>query len=195
MWPGWVVFNTSVPVPNGEWFLVETYWKHSAGPDGRVWVAINGQTICDHSGRNRINDPLSLVFPMKLYVDHESIDIAPYYSWTDELSIYDSIPGQATQTENDERTPPRIRFPHLLQTYPNPFNPSTTIMFELARDAYVTLDVYDVMGREVLRLVDGRRGAGRHYVRWNAAAVPSGVYVYRLKAGRLSRTKRMILLR
>ncbi|MDX1547856.1 MAG: DUF5011 domain-containing protein, partial [Rhodothermales bacterium] len=79
--------------------------------------------------------------------------------------------------------------------YPNPFNPHTTIRFGLPEAAAVTLVVYDVMGREVERLVGGVRGAGMHTVTFEARGLPSGLYVYRLETplGALKRT--MLLLK
>jgi len=88
----------------------------------------------------------------------------------------------------------------LFQNVPNPFNPSTTIRFELAVPADVTLIVYDVAGRVVKRLVDGRTGAGVHDAVWdgtNAAGqrVSSGVYFYRLTTDRFSKTRKMVMLK
>jgi hypothetical protein len=64
--------------------------------------------------------------------------------------------------------------------YPNPFNPRTTIAFTLARNAQVRLPIYDLRGRQVAVLVDGELPAGRHEVLWDAAGLPSGLYVYRI---------------
>ncbi len=81
------------------------------------------------------------------------------------------------------------------QIYPNPFNPSTEIRFDLPEAAYVRLVVYDAMGREVARLVDGSLGVGRHAVRWEARGLPSGAYLYRLTAGSFAEARMMVLLR
>ncbi len=84
----------------------------------------------------------------------------------------------------------------LVQNYPNPFNPSTEIRFSLAEDAMVQLSVYDVMGREVSRLLDQPLSAGTHAVTWVAdSELPSGVYVYRLSAGDVVSTRQMVLLK
>jgi Secretion system C-terminal sorting domain/Photosynthesis system II assembly factor YCF48 len=68
----------------------------------------------------------------------------------------------------------------LTQNYPNPFNPSTTISYQLSAVSYVTLNVYDILGRQVATLADGKQTAGIHTVTWNARDFPSGVYFYRL---------------
>ena len=83
----------------------------------------------------------------------------------------------------------------LSQNYPNPFNPSTEIDFALPEATPVQLVVYDIMGREVARLVDGVLPAGQHRATWQAEGVPSGVYLYRITAGAFTETRRMVLLK
>jgi serine protease AprX len=83
--------------------------------------------------------------------------------------------------------------------HPNPFGgpgrSATTIRFTLSASADVSLRVYDVTGREVARLVEGRREAGPHEVRWDAAGLASGLYLYRLQSGDAVETRRMVVLR
>ena len=79
----------------------------------------------------------------------------------------------------------------LAQNYPNPFNPATTIRYELPADAYVKLVVYDVLGREVVTLVDGQQQAGFFDATFSATKVASGVYFYRLHAEALDRASGM----
>jgi len=88
----------------------------------------------------------------------------------------------------------------LHNNYPNPFNPVTTINYDLAREGNVSLVVYDVMGREVIRLNDSFMPAGYHTVRWNARnqhgmEVSAGVYFYHIQAGEFVKTQKMILLK
>jgi photosystem II stability/assembly factor-like uncharacterized protein len=83
----------------------------------------------------------------------------------------------------------------LLQSYPNPFNPTTTIKYDLPTDSPVSLKVYDVLGREVLTLVEGVERSGSHEVVLNASDLSSGVYFYRLKAGDFTNTRRLLLLK
>jgi len=77
--------------------------------------------------------------------------------------------------------------------YPNPFNPQTTIRYALPEEVSVRLTVYDVLGREVAVLVDGVQPAGTHTAVFEAAGLPSGVYLYRLKAGTFAETRRLTL--
>ncbi len=83
----------------------------------------------------------------------------------------------------------------LMQNYPNPFNPSTTIRFSLAGSEYVTLKVYDVTGREVATLVDGNRTAGVHEVAFEPKNLASGMYIYRITAGRYVETRKLVYLK
>lgn len=88
----------------------------------------------------------------------------------------------------------------LLQNTPNPFNPTTSIRFVLPASEHVTLTVYDVNGRLVRTLVDGVEGNGSHDVKWDgrdAAGSPvgSGIYFYRLQAGKFSESKKMVMLK
>ena len=83
----------------------------------------------------------------------------------------------------------------LLQNHPNPFNPSTTIRFDLASDRDVSLKVYNALGQVVSELVSGHRPAGRYSIVWDASGIASGVYFYRLEAGSFVQTKKLIVLR
>ncbi|HQT92524.1 MAG TPA: T9SS type A sorting domain-containing protein [Candidatus Kryptobacter bacterium] len=83
----------------------------------------------------------------------------------------------------------------LSQNYPNPFNPSTVIGYQLSAAGNVSLKVYDILGREVAALVDGRQSAGTHTVVFDGSKYASGVYFYRLTAGGTSIVSKMILER
>lgn len=81
------------------------------------------------------------------------------------------------------------------QNYPNPFNPSTTIEFSLPRSSYTTLKIFNLLGEEVAILVSQEILAGTHKVAWDATNIPSGIYFYRLQAGKFTETKKLIMLR
>jgi hypothetical protein len=99
--------------------------------------------------------------------------------------------------EESPREPARFA---LYQNVPNPFNPTTTITYDVpAGGTRVSLDVYDVRGRLVARLVDGRQSPGRKQVTWDGTDrrgqhVSSGVYFYRLRAPGFQRTRKMVLV-
>ncbi len=83
----------------------------------------------------------------------------------------------------------------LSQNYPNPFNPITTIEFQIAEFGFVSLKVYDVLGREVANLVNEEKSAGNYEINWNAQNLPSGVYFYKLQIGSFIEIKKMVLLK
>jgi hypothetical protein len=83
----------------------------------------------------------------------------------------------------------------LSQNYPNPFNPATRIDYALPAAGFVTLRVYTVLGQEVATLVNGHQEAGVRSVSFDAGALPSGVYTYRLAAGAASQMKKMLLMK
>ena len=83
----------------------------------------------------------------------------------------------------------------LSQNYPNPFNPATKITYSIPNELQVNLKIYDVMGREVAVLVNGRQQAGTYEVNFNAASLASGTYFYKLTAGDFVSVKKMILLK
>lgn len=97
-----------------------------------------------------------------------------------------------TSVQRETEAPERFS---LFQNYPNPFNPTTTIEFSIGRESHVSLKVFDVLGREVATLVDGRLGAGDHRCVFDAKNLSSGVYMYRLQTGALVQTKKLGLLR
>ncbi len=83
----------------------------------------------------------------------------------------------------------------LKQNFPNPFNPSTSISYEIPRSGIVTLKVYDLLGREVATLTSGNEQSGSHSVKFDGSHLASGVYTYRLQSGSFSRTRSMVLLK
>lgn len=85
--------------------------------------------------------------------------------------------------------------PALYQNFPNPFNPSTTISFDLPLRQSVVLTVHDILGRQLSVLTEGMREAGRHSVRWRAEGVPTGVYYYTLTAGNSRITRSFMLIK
>ncbi|SMO92567.1 peroxiredoxin family protein [Gracilimonas mengyeensis] len=112
-------------------------------------------------------------------------------------TIEEALSGITTSTEQPENLPNKIT---LQQNYPNPFNPSTTIRYTLNKPSQVTLKVYNVLGAEVATLVNERQSAGEKTVTWNALsssgqALPSGLYMYQLKAENQVLTKKMTLIK
>ncbi|MFA5834255.1 MAG: S8 family serine peptidase [Bacteroidota bacterium] len=113
---------------------------------------------------------------------------SPYTAPTD---LYDAKTGTTGVTPVD---PVPVTF-SLQQNYPNPFNPATTIGYDLPKSGYVSLVVYDLLGREVATLVNEVKSYGKYAVPFNGSAFASGVYFYRLRSENFVETKRMMLIK
>ncbi len=81
------------------------------------------------------------------------------------------------------------------QNYPNPFNPETTIRFELPKSSQVRLDIFETVGQLVETIVNEDLPAGKHYIDWNAASYASGIYIYKIRCGKFSQVRKMLLLK
>ncbi len=119
-------------------------------------------------------------------------------NWSADMGVF-AIQGDCSATSVGQiplETPDEFK---LLQNYPNPFNPATTLSFELEFPSPVTLKIYNTKGQLVRTLVNDKLSAGAHSVRWDGrnqqgAALASGIYVWQIQAGFLTKTKKMTLL-
>jgi hypothetical protein len=162
----------------GEWWHIATYDMTTAGEgDGTPhddafisgWQQDNGGLVlADFETGEMDNDLVELSFsPLQLPDTYVGID--------------DEIDVPVTYS--------------LAQNYPNPFNASTTIKYTLPNEGYVTIDVFDIMGRRIETLVSNHQSAGSHSVTWNAESVSSGIYLYRIQAGDYTESKRCNLIK
>lgn len=103
--------------------------------------------------------------------------------------------AQSHRDEGQESIKPLPTEIAIFSNYPNPFNPTTTIYYTLPQDQYVKLVVYNVLGQEVARLVDGVESAGYKTASFDASNLQSGVYFYRFNAGNFKAVKKMLLLK
>ncbi|HEX2867044.1 MAG TPA: T9SS type A sorting domain-containing protein [Ignavibacteriales bacterium] len=94
-----------------------------------------------------------------------------------------------------ERNPVVVKNLTLSNNFPNPFNSSTQIQYEIPKASYVTLKVYSILGQELETLISGFMDSGSYHKIWDASKYPSGIYIYKLQSGDQSQTKKMILLR
>ncbi|MDD8018556.1 MAG: YCF48-related protein [Bacteroidota bacterium] len=99
--------------------------------------------------------------------------------------------GITSVEEGGEIVPTKFE---LYQNYPNPFNPTTVISYQLSVTSYVSLKVYDLLGRDVATLVDELKSAGKYFVQWKSFSLSSGIYFYRLQAGNYSDVKKLMII-
>ncbi len=133
-------------------------------------------------------------FTQTTYAGAFAPGMAPWYlGWANFTPQYTNyMQGIPAAGEQDAELPTAVA---LSQNYPNPFNPSTTIDFELDRAQHVRLSVFDMMGREVMTLVDGAAPAGASRVQFDASRLASGAYVYQLRAETTTITRVMSLVK
>lgn len=132
------------------------------------------------------------------YDSNGNLDIllAQYWSGTGWINTFREYHNWTLITDMDSENLSSHPFTYSLeQNYPNPFNPSTKISWYLPASSQVTLKVYDLLGNEVATLVDEHREAGIYKVEFNASALSSGVYMYRIQAGDYVAVKKMLLLK
>jgi hypothetical protein len=137
------------------------------------------------SGNGTSTEPMSYSFTDKnvsngIYLYRlKQIDFDGSYTFSDIIDVEVATPMEFS----------------LEQNYPNPFNPTTTLSFAISHSSFVILKIYDVLGNEVATLVNEEKYAGSYDVRFNASNLSSGIYFYKLQAGKFMQTKKMVLLR
>ena len=153
------------------------------------WTAIYG----GEEGFYYDCDPISIALDgiENVYISGTCGSGSYYGGWTNYTTIkYIQVPVSVA----DEHEVIPLDY-SLSQNYPNPFNPMTTIGYSLEKREEVELVVYNLLGKEIVRLVARQQPAGYHQVIWVPANVPSGIYLFRLTAGDFVQTKKMILLK
>ena len=123
-------------------------------------------------------------------VDYMKNWLEAHLAWMDEQ--LDSVTTGVVESENPQTI---VQNFSLHQNYPNPFNPSTHIQFDITSQVNVRLNVYDILGREVAVLVNRNMVSGDHSVVFDGGNLQSGFYLYRLKAGKFTQTKKMLLVK
>ncbi len=129
-----------------------------------------------------------------LYVAGDML-VATNYIYHDAIRSSRVLLPMATTTGLQETTSVSPASFRLEQNHPNPFNPSTTIRFSLPQGEYVTLKIFDTLGKEVKILASGDFAAGAHTINFEAKSLTSGIYFYRLQARRIFQQKKMLVLR
>jgi Secretion system C-terminal sorting domain len=163
---GWVYAdNTHYPSVGGE-ITSAIYFGECGSSSDKVMICHNGRNIC-----------------ISLSAVQSHLNHGDFLGFCGDAFIEPGINNQ-------------IPAEHMLYSnYPNPFNPSTGIRFDLPAASQVRLTVYDLSGREIEVLVNGMLEAGQYDVKWNAENYPSGVYIYKIDAGSYTASRKMVLLK
>jgi Endoglucanase len=174
---------------------IKIQWKSNTAENDSIVIERKEDPIVDFV-------PFATVGPTtSAFIDTTTSEGTAYY-YRLSVNIKDSIIAQSypimmtahLSTTSVPLTNAPFRF-QLSENYPNPFNPTTTISFQLPQRLHVTLKVYDVIGREVATLVNEELSVGNHTQQWNAMNMSSGIYFYRLQAGSFTETKKLVLVK
>ncbi len=180
-------WNTATEV-NNYGFSVE---RRQQATDGRPNVTPSGieewEAIGFVLGHGNSNSPKDYSFldekltNGKYYYRLKQIDYDGSYEYSNtiEISLSESLPSHFVLNQN----------------YPNPFNPSTVISYQLSAVSDVELTIYDALGKELTKLVNEKQSIGSYSYNFDAEGLPSGTYIYELRAGNLIETKKMILIK
>lgn len=124
-------------------------------------------------------------------------DRNPLFIWYEGIPFYFAIKAvlEGQTSGVDHNGDQKVRTYGLSQNYPNPFNPSTVINFEIPQASKVSLKVYNMLGKEMATLVNGYKEMGRYSVQFNAKDLPSGMYIYEIRANSFIRSGKMLLLK
>jgi hypothetical protein len=149
--------------------------------EGISYSTDNGDTwVLDTSG-------LKLVPLMSITIDGKD----NVYLSTEE-SVWRSNPDSIVSVAVNNEIPTEY---NLYQNYPNPFNPTTTIKYSVKEAGIVTLKVYDILGKEIRTLVNETKSPGEYTANFDASSLPSGVYIYTIRAGTFNASRKLVLLK
>jgi hypothetical protein len=155
------------------------------GTDFGVYVSFNQGTNWQNNSQNLP----AVCYVNDLEFDPYSIKIA---AATYGRGVFISDRATINSVENDNYLSKSF---NLFNNYPNPFNPVTTIKYEINEPGFISLKVFDVLGSEVATLVNEDKVSGSYQIQFDASKLPSGSYYYKLSDGKYSETKKMILLK
>ena len=181
------------PTADG-WHKIKTEVRSTSDSETTIWnyfdgVLLNGNPIIDTtSKRNKAGQ-------FGLYSFQQDADGIPAYF---DNIVVKTLPSITSVSNNDHKISPKGFV--LDQNYPNPFNPTTNISYRIASSGFVSLKIYNLLGKEVKTLVSRDQSAGEHFATWNGndesgKAVSSGVYFYSLKTGNGVQSKKLTLLK
>ena len=183
------------------WFDTRGFYAHSTGGRKATYYTYSTNRGVSWAPEERISDTTD-AFTLGLYGHYQTFttDSSRIYSaWGDmrqgsPVNVYFSWrPLPVISGIIAANNIPKVY--KLWQNYPNPFNPMTTITYELPELSNVKVNIYDVLGRTVRNLVNGKQKAGRYSVTWDAASNSSGIYFYKIETESFSETKKMILVK
>ena len=188
-WPNYAGFNAVVPerilrMPQGS----RGNLSFGAVWNNNMWTAEFGRDLIT-SNDDDIQFDLANIYSFEV----AGFDNSRHGYEHRTSQIYDLAFGPTVGIDDEINEVPSAY--SLDQCYPNPFNPSTIISYQLPHNGFVSLKVYDAIGNEVATLVNGMKEAGIYKIQFNSSGIPSGVYFYSINANGFHQTRKMIVLR
>ncbi|MGE5352254.1 MAG: T9SS type A sorting domain-containing protein [Acidobacteriota bacterium] len=191
----WDIYPFPASVPG-------TFTSMAFDTSGNAWCAFGGAYIAKYNVKT---DKWTSVSPVTLGFSEIGVPGDIYQVVIDKnntkyfcstfgvLELQGDIADEVVSSVKSDKIEPNEY--RLYQNYPNPFNPSTTIRYSVAKEGYVSLKVYDALGKEVAVLVNDNKASGSYSVAFNAQSLPSGIYFCRIKAGEYKAVKKLLLLK
>jgi photosystem II stability/assembly factor-like uncharacterized protein len=181
---GYIIYSSCFVNENTGWAAGEVGWLLKTTDGGETWLQYSRQSTDEFRSVVFINENVGFVAGMNGL-------------------ILKTTNGGGSTTDIDMINESSLNSFVLQQNYPNPFNPTTKIKYSIpsnvilsgAKNLYVTLKVYNILGKEIATLVNEEKTAGNYEVEFDAANLSSGIYFYKLEAGTYSETKKMVLLK
>lgn len=179
----------------GRIYVLDTYWGYAADTIDIAewnWNFHGRETYTAATGDGRVGGYTSLM-DVDIEPSEKATYTETYYGWAVEKWLFDGDLGTLVSIEQITNNIPEDFV--LKQNYPNPFNPITTIEFDIQKAGLVTLEIYNTLGQKIATLVDDQLAPGAYQVDFDASRLTSGIYFYRLTAGKFKSVKKMILTR
>ena len=153
-----------------------------------AWIGPNGfsSALQSPTVSNSVTTAMAGMYIMIVTLGNGARNIA-----TTTVVVNDTLPTAINNTSG-------MSIPYQLQleqNYPNPFNPSTTISFSLPVQSFVSLKIFDVLGREISILLAAKLPSGKYSRQWNAANMPGGIYFYQLRTDTFIKTRKLVLIK
>jgi hypothetical protein len=163
---------TQLTKPFGTWYLINTVTDVEEYVDPDIYIGSGSWGRAYYKVRAKIDD------------------LTSGYSGSDYIEFQGLTKPLEQDSDADEITEFKLR-----TNYPNPFNPTTTISFDIPEQSPVELVIYDIQGEKVVTLVNETLDPGSYSIEFNAGNLPSGTYVYKLEAGKYTESKKMIYVK
>lgn len=170
-------------------FVYQIYWRYGEAGSFSLLKTVDENTFTTrHENLEAVGGGSQAYYKVRAYNNQgpdysdytniANIGVGQFYGGQDKKNLYENI------SNNEYR---------LMQNYPNPFNPSTIITYQFPEADFVTIKVYDMLGREVDILINGEKDAGTHSIEFDASGLSSGIYFYKIQTNNYVETRKLIL--